>query len=368
MNSPDNVYFDVLLTNNIQNNSGPIPAYYSTSRTMPLIQDTTGYALSIIRFSMDTPYLPVFAPQIQSNQSDINLTTYSITLSYTNSQNQTIYYQQYMEYIPQDKSATLPSAPNANPYGLQNNSTGYYWVYSYQYLCYLVNNTFDMCYANLQTLAEEQNMTLPTNRIPVMSYNVSTQLASIGIDGNYGVNTGQIQIYFNNALFELFNSFPATYYNYNAKNGMNYIINNQLANNTLTLTQEISTIANWSPVRSIVFSTSLLPIIPSQMGLPSVYNNGIAINSSSNNNSFNVITDLVADNFQFIPFIMYAPTSEYRFIDLLENQKISSLDVSVYWSDRFGSLYPMLLSSNSTLSMKFLFTKYHGGNFSKLYV
>jgi len=354
----DNIYIDVLLTNNLQNSNKPIPAYYSMSRTNPLIHDTTGYSLSIIRFALDTPYLPVFACQIQNNQADINLSSYSITLSYTTNDDQTFYYQQYMEFIPQDQSASLPTAPNQNLYGLQDYSTGYYWIYNYQYLCYLVNNTFSACFTNLQNLADAQGVQLPTDFVPIMTFDISSQLATITINDNYGVNQGQIIIYFNNALFELFNSFPNTYFGYNARNGMNYMINNQIANNTTAISQEYNTIANWCPIRSIVFSTSLIPIIPSQVGLPSIYNNGYLINASSNNNSFNIITDLVADNFQFSPFIIYAPTSEYRFIDLLPNQKIDSLDICVYWCDRLGNFYPILLSSNSTLTMKLLFTTF----------
>jgi hypothetical protein len=131
MNSDDNVYFDILMTNNIQSNKAPIPAYYSATRTKPLLEDTTDYALSIIRFSLDTPYLPIWSPQIQPNQDNANLTTYSITLSYTDSSNQTIAYQQYIQFIPQNKS-------------LLNNPDEYYWVYNYAYLSYLVNNTFDL--------------------------------------------------------------------------------------------------------------------------------------------------------------------------------------------------------------------------------
>lgn len=355
----DNIYFDVLLTNNIQNSTGPIPAYYNVSRTSPLLSDTTGYSLSIIRFTLDTPYLPVFSPQIQSNQSDVNLTTYSITMSYTNNSNQTVYYQQYMEYIPQDKSASIPTAPSNNLYGLQNNSTGYYWVYNYQYLCYLVNNTFQQCLNGLITSANNASITLPTyTDYPNMTLDVKSQLATINITDNYGINQGQILIYFNNALYELFNSFPATYYSYNAQNGMNYLINNAMANNTLTIDQEYSTVSNWCPVKSIVFTSSLIPIIPSQMGQPMIFNNGILINASSNNSSFNIITDLVANDFEFSPFIMYSPSSEYRFIDLLPNQKITSIDVSIYWMSKEGILYPIMLSSNSTLSMKMLFTKF----------
>lgn len=356
-NDPDNQYFDVLMTNNNQGSSAPIPAYYSCTRTSPLITDTTDYSVSIIRFALDTPYLPVWCPQIQSNQDNINLTTYSITLSYTNSSNQSVMFQQFMQFIPQDKSAQVPSPPSQNPYGLQNNATGYYWVYNYQYLTYLVNNTFAMCFANLNSIAQDQGITLPTDNIPVMSFNVTNQLASISFDENYGVNDGQIQIYFNNALYELFNSFPAAYYGYNKANGKNYLINNQIANNTLTLTQEMSTIANWCPVRSIVFSTSLIPIVPSQVGLPRIYNSGSLINASSNNNSFNIISDFVADNFDFKGFVQYSPASQYRLISLLPDQHIKDIDLSVYWSDRNDVLYSLMLSSNSTLTAKLVFTK-----------
>jgi hypothetical protein len=342
MNSDDNVYFDILMTNNIQSSKAPIPAYYSATRTRPLLEDTTDYSLSIIRFSLDTPYLPVWIPQIQPNQNNANLTTYSITLAYTDSSNQTIAFQQYLQFIPQDKSAS---------------SSDYYWVYNYSYLSYLVNNAFDLCFANLNTLAIDNAMTLPTNSIPVMSYDTSNQLYSMNVSSEYGVNNGQIQIYFNNDLFELFNSFPMTYYGYDAPMGKNYLINNQIINNSLNIVQESSTLANMCPIQSIVFASSLIPILPSQIGLPVVYNNGILVNASSNNNSFNILTDFVANNFDFKGFIQYAPESQYRLISLLPNQKIKDIDVSCYWMSKGGIIYPLLLSSNSTLAMKMLFTK-----------
>jgi hypothetical protein len=190
-----------------------------------------------------------------------------------------------------------------------------------------------------------------------MSYDPSNQLYSINVGNYYGVNDGQIHIFFNNDLFELFNSFPMTYYGYHAPTGKNYLINNQIINNTLNIVQESSTVANMCPVQSIVFASSLLPIVPSQVGLPSIYNNDKLANASSNNNSFSVVTDFVANNFDFKGFIQYAPESQYRLISLLPYQKIKDIDVSCYWMSKEGILYPLLLSSNSTLAMKLLLTK-----------
>ena len=76
MDTPNNIYYDITLTNNISSSS--IQASYNETRPIPIIKDTTDYNLSIIRFSLDTTTLPVFCPSIQINQSDVNLTNYSI--------------------------------------------------------------------------------------------------------------------------------------------------------------------------------------------------------------------------------------------------------------------------------------------------
>jgi len=361
MNLCDNtIFFDALITNNVQGNKQPIPAYYSCTRTMPLINDTTDYMLSIIRFTIDTTMLPVWLPQIQTNQGNINLTTNSITMSYTDpNSNKTITYQQYMIFVPQDSSAQLPSPPSSNqPYYLQDNSTGYYNVYNYQYLIYLINQTFESCLTNLQILANNNDVILPDNVIaPNMTFDNSSQLASININAdNYGITSSKINIYFNSALMELFVSLPFQRYGVNAQNGMNFMLNNLMGSDPTIIQQEYSTVANWCPITSIVFTTSLIPVISNQVGLPAIYNNGLLVSSTSNASSFNIITDLVADNFAFTPYIIYSP-SIFRYISLLPNQKISQLDIAVYYQDRFGNLNPVLLPNNSSMTVKLLFSK-----------
>lgn len=365
--SPDSVYFDVLVTNNIQGNSQPISAYYNTSRTMPLITDTTDYMLSIIRFTLDTQSLPIFQPQIQSNQSNINLTTYSISMAYTDPSGTTIVVQQYLEYEPQDATNTIPSEPvNNAPYYIQDKSIGYYNVYSYQYLVYLVNNTFQSCLQSLQTSATNAGVVLPIDSTtqtllqPIMTFDTVAQTCNINIsDDCYCSNSG-IKIYFNVALFALFSSFPFVK-SIHESNGRNFELTNKMGSNLKQIQQEYSTVANWCPVMSIVFTTSLIPVISNQVGLPAVYNDGKLVSASSNASSFNIITDLVADNFQFSPFIIYSP-SVFRYISLLPNQKLSHLDIQVYWQDRLGNLNPVMLPNNSSMTVKLLFSKLQSEN------
>ena len=139
----DKIYFDIVITN-LQTVTAPPPTlYFNENRSVPFLHNPEDYYMSIIRFTLDTPTLPIFIPEIQPNQGNINLTVYSITLSWLDTGTGNTYVQQeYVNYIPQDKSATIPLAPNQLPNGLQNNATGYYSIYTFQYWIYLINLTF----------------------------------------------------------------------------------------------------------------------------------------------------------------------------------------------------------------------------------
>jgi len=213
---PDNLYYDILVSNIQSNNNPPIIVNYLDTRSIPLLKDTTDYALSIIRFTVSTSVLPVFIPTIQQNQSDINLTIYSFTLSYTDTGTGITYdYQQYLEFAPQDLTTNIPTAPNVNtPYYLQDNSTGYYFVYNYTYLIDLINQTFANALTGLTTVCTTAGVTLPTGIVaPVMTFNLSSLIATINISSTtYGTNeSNKVNLYFNQAMAQLFSSFPFKY-------------------------------------------------------------------------------------------------------------------------------------------------------------
>ena len=77
----DNVYYDVVITNLETIDQNPPTLYFNETRNTPFVYDPESYYLSIIRFTLDTPTLPIFIPVIQPNQPDRDLTIYSVTLS-----------------------------------------------------------------------------------------------------------------------------------------------------------------------------------------------------------------------------------------------------------------------------------------------
>ncbi len=141
--TPDLVYYDVTITNLEGIDSVPPVLYFNETRNSPFILDPESYYLSIVRFTLDTPSLPVFQPEIVPNQGNRDLTIYSVSLSWTNpvAPFQTFNQQQPVIWSPQIIASPLPAPPSQTSNKLQNNSTGYYETLNYQYWIYLINQT-----------------------------------------------------------------------------------------------------------------------------------------------------------------------------------------------------------------------------------
>ena len=82
MTDADNIYYDLTITNIKSETTEPVPIYFNENRQIPILQNSGDYRLSITRFQVDTQMLPLFIPEIESNQDDPNKTIYSITYSY----------------------------------------------------------------------------------------------------------------------------------------------------------------------------------------------------------------------------------------------------------------------------------------------
>jgi hypothetical protein len=326
------IYIDLLISNVVQTTTNQrVELKFFESRSQPIIKDTTGYRLSIVRFSINTETLPIFIPTMLNN--DNQTTIYSITMEYNGQ-----YYQKYMLFSPQ----------NLNPIDIDE----YFYVYSYQYLMYLVNNCFNDCLTGLSNL-----INLATDTPPSISFDNSSQLCSVQWDSNYyGYNqTNKINVYFNLAMYNLFCSLPAYKTNIN-QYGKDYQLSNLWGTNQNIMTQDNSSTALWNPVSSIVFTTNLMPIVPSQTPPIQIYKNGQSSNISSSQNFLNIITDFIGSDLLFTPYIQYTPYS-YRYINLAPNLSINSIDLQVYWINKTtGLLKPLYLGINGSCSVKILLT------------
>jgi hypothetical protein len=377
-NLVDNVYYDVTITN-IDQTVSPAPnLYFNETRNTPFIYSPKDYYLTIIRFTLDTPTVPIFIPTIQPNQPDVNLTIYSITLSYTapaegELPERTFTNQTFIQYVPQVESAIVPNPPSTTADGLQNNSTGYYYIYNYQYWVFLVNKTMTICFSDLIGQIITEGYTPPTQNPPVIAFDTGSNKAVIFCEtSSYSLNlSNPINIYFNAGLYYLFSSFPCKIlslgFNTEGKN-VQIITDSYDGANTIQfpftnpeyeaiqIFQEYSTIYLWSPVQSIVFCSNSLPIVANNESQPSVFYNGVNFNTGGNNSNIaNVITDMVTD--QYVPFVIYGTQAQYRLISLFGDQPLYTLDISVYWKDRFSNFIPLKLAAGASATIKVLFTK-----------
>jgi hypothetical protein len=415
-NSPDQVYYDVTITNFQSTNTQPPVFYYNEARTIPFINCPEDYYLSIVRFSVDTGTLPVFIPSIVPNQANPNLTIYNITLTYEVGGTTYTSGATPMIFDPQDSSVPTPIPPSQTSNKLQINDTGYYNIYSYQYLSFLLTETFKTALTNLVTAVVAGGDTMPTYDIyytalngtastfalpsdelpPLFQWDTSSDTANIFAIPQYDLNpavnptlTGNnpIKIFFNAPLFYLFQSFPTTINGYSIVGGnQNFQISvvNEGGLNTQLITppiydtvggqsptapkplsvpyisvyQETSTIGSLSPITAIVFTSNTMPITPNQVSTPLVLSDTQQVGFQGNNaNIANIITDLVSDTGTYRPSLVYTPQAQYRLVTLNGNRPLFNLDVEIFYRLRNSELVPFRLASGGSVTLKIAFLK-----------
>ena len=373
--NPDQIYFDLTVTNFESTTTVPPIFSFNESRTMPFIEKPEDYWLSVVRFTVESTTIPTQIVSIQpSPNSDVDATIYSVSLAYDG-----VVVQKYISWIPQDAAAAVPPPPSANPNGLQVNTTGYYNAYSYTWFVDLVNTAFQDAFNDLAVAKPA----IAGSHAPFLLWDTSTSTATLYADFDFYNDTTSpyIVIYMNAPLFTLFNSFPAKYLGYTGVgNGMNFqllIRNSNYANlRTITLTppgvtpvvsyramvlyQECTTTANWTPVTAIVFTSGTLPVVPEQVSTPVLLNNGSNLFAGYGGNNAaiaNVITDLVLQSGDYRSNFVYVPSAEYRLITLRGNQPLKNIDIEIYYRVKSGELIPFRIGSGQSVTLKLAFLK-----------
>lgn len=231
---------------------------------------------------------------------------------------------------------------------------------------------------------------------PILRYNNQTNIFSIfcntqsfGGAGRQSVGTAQdesCRLFFNSNLWGLLTNYNYYYWggdltpNNPLGQYMAYEIlvsntgNNvsQFLNNIGTATgayyfevrQDMpSTSSLWSPISSIVFTSSLLPVVSEATGAPINFGSGNALLATTTQSAFSpIITDVQLyneDASTYSQFIQYVPSAEYRIASMSSSpQEIRSIDIQVFWKNRLdGNLYPVRLLNSSSISIKIMFRR-----------
>jgi hypothetical protein len=370
----DYVYYDMTYNNYQSTTEEPQQLEFKETRNSPIITNPDNYNMSIVRFQLDTPSLPSYIASIQPNQANIDLMIHGINLSYWNGTTETTIPITYLLWKPVHKEVVLPPAPNTNSNGFQSDSA-YYYGYSFLHICEIINTAFNTALTALKTAIGGGGGAISTAIAPFIYFaHDSNKFHLVGDNAFYNSNSGtHIRIYFNRALYGLFSSFGSyrnsiTNANQNVyqirltgEKGTNLVQNSNWGAGLtfIDYPQEYSTLANFNPITSILFTTTQLPIVPNYLSAPlSFLNNHLVSDANQNGLTAQIITDMANnDDFSYKPNLLYSPSAEYRRIALASNRPITNVDVKVWWRDRFGKLQPFYLWSGGKASIKILFEK-----------
>lgn len=181
------------------------------------------------------------------------------------------------------------------------------------------------------------------------------------IDGGYSVPNYVYEIIFNNDFYQNLVDFRLAPYSGNPPLG--FVPTSKQAVYYALQQDWKSTTSLWSPISSIVFTTTLLPVRIEQVAAP------LQVGASSNQaigtsqSAFQpIITDIAIDTSingaeDYRKFIYYAPSAEYRMADMTSShQEIRNIDIQVFWKSKIdNNLYPIFMYNNSSVSLKMMF-------------
>ena len=375
------VYYNISVTNNDTSDSSAEPPVvsFTETRNQAFLNCPEDYHMSVVRFNLETPTLPILQVQPLLGAADKNITVYDLYLSRTIGAGGTAVTtntKRTVMFTPSNTLAATPVVPiTSDAYILP-----YYNVYSHNAFINMINTAFSQAYNDLYTSSPPANAVAPYLYWDVGSstaiLNISQSLANPGVD--------MISIYFNAPLYNLFSSFPASFvsnpfYSLNIpsyKLTIDTGLNANLSASTVTtgtppttitttiytyqILQEYPTGPLWTPIESIVFTTSLIPVIPELVASPIIYDNNGFASVGGNANITTTLTDFIipmSTGNEYKPSINYTPTGEYRLSTLFGKQPIHSIQVNVFYKDRYGNLIPITLGSGCTGSLKILFRR-----------
>jgi hypothetical protein len=445
---PNHLYYDLQLLNNDTVGAGEIlPVRFTETRTSTILSNPSEYFLSIQRFSLDTPSLPVFLPEVETRtdtyyntSSDPNYLVYKMGVYEWGSSTPPLV--KPVEFSNQyDVTIPVPS----QPFNAETLSNPYYFVYQYRDFIDMLNATLlNLCKAvgfagipppfidiNSQNLI---SVYFPQKTTPNTESGGSISAGTVDNIWNDDPSaTGKYVLAINSPLWALLNSLQTRYVNslnqiqatsptagqtpafppivdptqtagwyvvkvnpvftptfsppptttvYTCNESGGYPSYGQhylTVDADLTFpflsqryttpgvrsfsvnTTPYSPCPVWNCVRTIIFTTALMPITNELVATPLINNSNPALDSNEANNNFSpIITDLevpLTRGDETKPTINYSPQAEYRLIDLQSNAPINGIEISIFWKDQYGYQHQFVLEPGCNASIKILFRK-----------
>lgn len=314
-------------------------ATYQATKTQPIISNPEKYHVSVDRFQIDGKSLPIYVFNPASPPA--------VWLEYGGFSAKVDFI-----FVPQNTYVVNPSIVPFNKY---------YHVYDIQHFLDMMNTALATAFANLGGL-----VVLPVgSSSPYIVWNAPTGLASVYAQkAFYNLSLGApIEIFFNTALHDVllfFNTYNDAFDKWQLRMNDNY-------NNTQTIgvvdwlfiTQQANGASGWNPVKSIIFTSSSIPVAGTYTSLNSQASNSNATNEDDTNSLAILIDFKIDPTFAMSPRteLLYVAQDNTRKLDMQGNTPLKNININIFWSDTAGNLFPLVIARNKEASIKLLFTK-----------
>ena len=368
----DNLYFNIEITGDpTLSASQPL---YNIIRDGSFISNASDYYLSIIRFNIPGYYAPIGYFLTQPNDLEIGI--YSITLEVIGTDSSLLSYTSYLKF---ENPNILNTFFNTNPL-LTEEGNNIYYIFNYYTMITSVNNAFIEVWGNITGDILFPYPGYEEYNDPFITYDPVSKLFTLWanelciLNARPALNpiaSNPVKMYFNEYLYEFFNSFPSIRINNSVvvspdqKDYQINILNNWENQTEFSLLppglwyktiQDYITIMNWNPFSKIVMVTNLLPV-QTEM-------------TNGNGDGFlPIITDFIPtiDVVDVRSTFQYNASGQYRLVDLTSNGPINKIDLFVYWQDLWGNLNSLYLQPNSIMTIKLAFLNKEMYNNNHLY-
>jgi hypothetical protein len=331
-----------------------LPSSVTLSSALPNIEigdfSYTGYYINNAQVIVGVP------------QTNPVLTVYSFTIESSNTSVPTAISQVFLVWVPENSSTPAPNGAFQTSPGVwsggttivnQNLDTDFYYGYTYQNFVNMANTALATAWADVGAagVAPYLSSAVDSTGARIFTFTVSDK-------ANYNY-------YMNSNLEALLPNFSLLFTNLGGGRTAKFDFTDAKNPGKVALTQEYPGTSAWTPVESLVVTTSAIPIIPEQVSAPGVVggSNFGSLNSLSPAAFQPIIADIAIDEIQgsedWRKDIIWKPSAEFQMVSFTNvSSPLNVIDLAIWWRNRLdNNLYPLRLVNGSSVSVKLLFRR-----------
>lgn len=367
----EHIYYDIRLENQFDgvDSSASQNASYN-KQTSNILERQSDYELAVSFWSL-RGQIPIFVcPILEGNNNFINDTPFGVCFSFAGND-----YPVRLIYTPDSTvNAPLPQAP-LNNNGVQDNSSTYYYIYTFQLFITMINTAMTTAYTNFNAVHGGIHASAPQ-----FQYDAVSGLISMIAERSYS-QAGGASVNVNALLFNYLEGIRVNFNGYNQADfkDFNFIFTEEPFNklgfgippNTVTnppthnkYTQEYDVRYLWANVKSILITSS--SISSRDEYLPESKNPNFI--NQNRNNAFNPNTRAVLSYYDIFldsngggganwrQYLYYEPKI-YKWTDLMSDSPLNNINIEIFLQLNSGELLPLSIPCQAVATIKLLFRK-----------